>query len=406
MIQIYYIVTVQVFEDTDGFLQEIINAFANDYLFENVKKKKSFYKVFLVVGHDEITASRGDKMVKSLNRLEGMFRNEENWENGIGFIFTKTKNKTIENILDMIKNNPPKSLVKWINFIENHPDHVFFFPKPSKKQIGSQYDFDDHERLLEFIRFNPLVNPNQKTTFSENAILKMKEIRSIHLNNVSNKIQNICCKINEQFHLETSSEEIKRWIDIMQSLVKRKVKTAKDFGKVIQEIIPNWHQYRNDIKCLEEFELFDNFVDKVLYKIEDTSCINDVIRAWCDQCLYGLFQSHTQGIESEFQKKSIIEQKKMINEKERINKEYLQKLQELKKEMEDREIQFQKRIEQQKIENKANYDLEKKKIKNMISSFRMNENYSSNNSENEELKSQLEELEKKYQQLAIDYKKK
>lgn len=84
----------------------------------------------------------------------------------------------------------------------------------------------------------------------------------------------------------------------------------------------------------------------------------------------------------------------MINEKERINKEYLQKLQELKKEMEDREIQFQKRIEQQKIENKANYDIEKKKIINMISSFRMNENYSSNNSENEELKSQLEELEK------------
>lgn len=91
-------------------------------------------------------------MVKSLNRLEEMFINEDNWESGIGFIFTKTKNKTVENILDLLNNNPPRQLIKWINFMEKNQDHAFFFPRPSKKDVGNQNDFEDHERLLEFIQ--------------------------------------------------------------------------------------------------------------------------------------------------------------------------------------------------------------------------------------------------------------
>lgn len=213
------------------------------------------------------------------------------------------------------------------------------------------------------------MNPNLKITLSEIALLKMKEIRSIHLSNVYNKVQNICNKINEQFHNEKTSNEIKRWIDIMHALIKKNVKTAKEFGNVIKEIIPNSQQYEEDFKSLEEFELFDTFIDKVLYKIDDTSCLNDVIQSWCHQCIYGLVHSHTQAVEAESNKREIEQQKKMIDEKDRLNRESLQKINEIRQAMQDREVQFQKRIEQERNEQRNNHAQEMQRIQNMINNI-------------------------------------
>lgn len=96
----------------------------------------------------------------------------------------------------------------------------------------------------------------------------MKQVRLIHVTEVLDKINKICQKINEQFEKEKTSNELNKWIDIMHELVSKNINNASDFTIVIKELIPNSEQYEQYIKSLEEFELFDHFLDKILYKDE------------------------------------------------------------------------------------------------------------------------------------------
>lgn len=379
------------FDDNEGFWKEILNAFSYDYLFENYSGNENLFKIFLVVSYNDLQSSRGEKMLKDLDRLEQMFIDESNWQEGIGFIFTKTKHKTVENILALLNDNPPKELIKWIHFIENHKDHVFFFPKPSKKDVGSLYDFEDHEKLLEFLQRNPLDNPNHKITLSEAAIHTIREVRNDHILNVNSKVQNICAKINERYRKEAGTEELNYWLDILFALLEKNVKTANEFGNTIKELIPDWEWLKNDIDSLEEFELFDNFIDKILCIPYNNTCLKDVIHAWCGQCCSELQKLYIKATQLEHSKE-------IIKEKDATLKEFENKFQRMEKLLKDREIELKKEFEEQKklIEKQKNEEIEKVKREHADNLEEMNKKIDEINANHQKEISKLTEASDKH----------
>lgn len=70
---------------------------------------------------------------------------------------------------------------------------------------------------------------------------------------------------------------MKKWIAIMQEICKANVKRAKEFSDVIKKHVPNYQQFQEEINSLVEFEILDDFLDRVLLPGEDTSCLIEVI---------------------------------------------------------------------------------------------------------------------------------
>lgn len=348
------------FEDTEGFLQEIINSFVMDCLFEKKEKSQRIkFKIMLVASAQEIDAQRGKAILQSILRLEEMFTNHDQLRNGIGLIITKGESDTTgQDYIDLLNDNPPPKMLEWCQFFLGHTDRIFLFPKPPRSEEHNKYHFDDRDKVIRFLSTNPLVDPDHQVALSETARLKMKNLRSIHSQNVSDKIQALWIKISAQFRKEQNSDEMGKWIDIMHEILKTKVRNAKGFADVIKNHIPNSQQYAAEIQSLAEYEIFDNFIDKVLYSEQETSCLSEAVRAWVHQAIIELEKSQTQAIKSEFQQKELSKQKEMIEKQDQLQKEHERKVEEMKQMLAQQTQNFadqQRRIEalQQTIANQS-----------------------------------------------------
>lgn len=319
------------FEDTDGFKQEIINSFLMDCLFQNLQKTENKFKILLVLSASEFDTGRGNGINQSIKRLEEMFTDHDQLRSGTGLIITKSDSElTGHDYMEILSTNPPEKMKEWCKFFLDHEDRIFTFPKPSRRDVGKKYEFEDHDNLLRFLQTNPLINPNHKIALSETSRLQMKNIRAIHLQAVSDKVNELCNKINNQFNKEDNSSEMEKWIDVMHTLLKLRVKRAKEFGEAIRANIPNSQLYEKDLQDLAEFELFDSFLDKVLYAEENTSCLSEVIHAWSHQAIIQLEKEQTRALRSEFQAKELKKQEEMIRKQDEIHSEHQRKIDEMR----------------------------------------------------------------------------
>lgn len=88
-----------------------------------------------------------------------MFPNPNELKDGIGLIITQDDpDLTGIDHIDYLEDDAPFELAKWCSFFTNNPDHIFTFPKALEKDIDNIYDFDDHQRLIDFVTKDYLVN--------------------------------------------------------------------------------------------------------------------------------------------------------------------------------------------------------------------------------------------------------
>lgn len=340
------------FEDSRGYLQEIINAFAIESIFDS-NGNDTRVKVLLVISEHEFESRSGDAMISSFKRLETMLPKYYKETDKIGFVITKGPIdwSGIDYFSDINDGGADPLVEKWINFFKENLQNIFTFPKATVKDIGKQYDFEDRERLLEFIQKDYILNPVHEISISEIAFLQMKQVRLIHATDVLDKVNKICEKIHEQFEKEKTSNELNKWIDIMHELLHKNINNAKEFAIVIKELIPNSEQYENDFKSLEEFELFDHFLDKIIYKDEKSSCLKDAIRVWCQKSVIDISKLHTNMIKNEFNEKEMARQKKLLEEKERMNSDQIRKFTELEQMINNLNNDHSRRLKEQEEEN-------------------------------------------------------
>lgn len=65
---------------------------------------------------------------------------------------------------------------------------------------------------------------------------------------------------------EDKKEEIYKWKNRMEKIKFCYVKTANDFVNVIKENIPNYDLYNDDMKIVTDFEVFNQYIDRVYYR--------------------------------------------------------------------------------------------------------------------------------------------
>lgn len=351
------------FEDVKGYKQEILNAFSMDNIFKNFQGHENKFKIILVISQDEFYTNKGTKMVNSFLRLKEMFPIGDKLEKNIGLVITKGSIDYdgidyIKELQEQIKNtqNPPEQLVRLCDFFLSNPDHVFAFPRPSFKDKGKQYDFTDHQRLMNFLEKNLLINPDHKITLSTEAKLRLKILREDHSKKLSNTINKLCDKINNQFAKESKSSEIQKWYDIIYKLLQSDIKKSKELNLFLQKNIQNSISYQKDIDDIAEYELFDEFIDRILYLKLNTSCLNEVIQAWCKHAVNQLHKSLIHAIDSEKTKEKMeIEKQLRIENEQKIEK--LNKLiQQKEKENKDRERELMNEIKNQTASHQKNLE--------------------------------------------------
>ena len=317
------------FEDIDGYVNEILNAFSICNIFKKYPNHQNKFKIMLVISQDEFNTNKGTKMVNSFLRLQQMFPIGEKLKKNIGLVITKgcedyEGSDYFNNLDEQIKNteDPPDHLIKICDFFKSHLDQVFVFPRPNWRQKDQQYDFQDRDRLERFLYTELLINPDHKLILSSEAKLTLKILREDHSKKLTNSIQNLCDKIHKQFSQASNSIEIKKWYDIIFNLFQSNIKKTDQLKAFLTRNVPNSQQYKKDLDEIAEYELFDEFIDKILYLALDTSCLNEVIQAWCLHAVYQLNQSLINAIDSEKTQEQLTKLNELRNESEQKIKEF------------------------------------------------------------------------------------
>lgn len=164
------------FDDNNGYNQEIINSFMINYLFD-IKSNNKF-KILLVISSSQIEASRGSNVISTIQRMINMFPKPEQLNKGMGIVITKGESELngIDYLEQLIDNSAPL-VQNWCQYFISNPDCVFTFPMALRIKIGQKYEFDDNQRLIEFLKINPISNIIHKLTISEQATLYIKNMQ-------------------------------------------------------------------------------------------------------------------------------------------------------------------------------------------------------------------------------------
>lgn len=344
------------FEDVKGYVQEILNAFSIDNIFDKYPNHENKFKIILVISQDEFYSNKGSKMVSSFLRLEQMFPIGEKLRRNIGLVITKGPLEYegcdyIDELDETIRNteNPPDHLVRICQFFKSNPNHVFAFPKPSRMDKDKQYVFQDRDKLLNFLHNDLLINPDHKLILSPEAILKLKLIREDHSKKLSNSIQNLCQKIYNQFSSESKSAELQKWYRLISDLFEANIKKAEQLKDFLKNNFPKSEQYQNDLKEIAEYEMFDEFIDKILYSAVDTSCLNEVIHNWCLRAINQLHLSIINAIDSENTKENLAAQETLRIESEKKIEEFKNIIRQKEEESIRKEKEFLEHLNKQDI---------------------------------------------------------
>lgn len=251
------------FEDTEQYMQEIINSFVIDYLFEMSIYSK--FKILLVISEQEFEACRGQSIKRTLERMNKMFPKPGELEKGIGLVITKGDIEyTAKDYIEIMEENSEDSVKNWCNFFKRNLDRVFVFPQASKKDINKRYDFNDHLRLKKFLFDNFIVNPVHKIALSENATLSMQYLGENLSRYIKDIVRCIFIKITDNYLIDNSYYLLSKWLDWIYDLKDRNIANSYDMNSFLKTYFPRNATYTYYTDCLNDLNIMNNFLIKVL----------------------------------------------------------------------------------------------------------------------------------------------
>lgn len=305
------------FEDTEGTISEIKNAFMIDSLFQQYHNYPNKIKILLVFSYSDIDSIRRQVIVENIKRLSKMIPNLNKLKESIGLVITKCeKRRTAKGLIEeMNDNNSDPILSNWCQFFLKNLDHVFLFPMPKEDDIDKKYNsFDDRDRLIKFLQNNPLINPKHQTSLSKYAEENLRRIKLIHQSKEDEIIDDFFTKISSLFNNVTDEKKISQWINGMEEL--KNVKNTDEFEQIVLKHIPESSKYGSYFQKMKEFESFDCFIDRVFNIDSETSTMQRSIHLYALKCIEELKRTNTL-IKADNESKQKI--KELENE---INKKY------------------------------------------------------------------------------------
>lgn len=351
------------FKDTKGSHQEIINSFSIDCLLDNTSGDYNKITILLVISAAELDAERGQLTSENFKRIETMFPDKNELENGIGIIFTKTDNETdVLDYIDELSEEGDETVKHWCEFFQNHPEKIFSLPKASKKNVDEAYEYNELEDLLYFIITNQIENPIHKHALSKDANDYLSKVRLLRNEQLNEIITKIFLSINNEFSKITDLQSLNNWSDILDNFMKLEIHDTKELKDVIHHYLPKNDIFAEYEKILVDFEALDLFLNRVfinkkskIQKIFKENVISSITQL-------GSIKQHVQINESK--QEQLMNQRKLMEKQEQITKDLKEQLSEQKKSS-----------EKYKIEMKKKFELQSKEVNEMKDKLHLFENY-------------------------------
>lgn len=347
------------FRDVKGTVQEIINSFAIDHLLDSFAHNYNRIKILLVVSAHEIQGGRAQLCFENFERIEKMFPDQKQIENGIGIIITKSDPGTDpSDYIDELMEDAPDIVIKWCNFFIDHPEKIFTLPQPSKDDVNKEYIYNDKEKLLHFLKTQQIENAIHNIALSKSATDDVRTMKFKRNKQLDSKIADLFDSMYDIYNKEKDLSELNRWSDLLLKFSKLEIRNTSDLIKIIQSYLPNDDIFSEYISYLKEFESFDSFISKVFRDNEKASKIQKIFRNKTNDAIVklGTIQQNAylidlQNKQIQDKEQMISKQEKMISETKKSAEEYREKMEQKfekqEKAMEAKEQEMHQKLEKQ-----------------------------------------------------------
>lgn len=316
------------FEDSNGTQQEIVNAFAINYLLKMLTGGSNKIKILLVIGSDEIVASRSKSIYLNFQRMEEMFPNKKELKNGFGIIFTRAD--PCKEGIDYIEqlNEEAKPLVKeWCNFFMEHEDRVFTLPKVTRNDIDKEYEYEQKGKLIEFLTKDQLINPNHFISLSETAKNDLEKELNKRRELLDDLLTLIFETIYSQINKIDKTEKANEWSNILQRFIQLEIHDIKELRNALKNNLNNdcLASLSNYLQSLDDFEAFDSFISQAI-NIQTNTKIQKIFRSKATIAIsqLNLIKQHVQTME--LREKDLKNQKELLRKQEQITQDLRSRL--------------------------------------------------------------------------------
>lgn len=178
------------FTETATF-QEFVSGFALDSLLSANK-----FKILLVFTEGYFSCPL-QSLRHYINVLADIFHNRDQLKSGIGLVVTHSDPDMRGEDYAYIIHDEYKEFDE-LSFFFKDEQNVFTLPRPSKRDIGKEYVFDDHDKIISFLKENPIVSSRHIILLSQESELGLKKLIANLEVKYSNAVKNVIEKINHQ----------------------------------------------------------------------------------------------------------------------------------------------------------------------------------------------------------------
>ena len=311
------------FEDSGGIKQEILNSYAIDQLLQNINERQCLIKILFIISAYEIESGRSQIILRNIERIERILTNEEEMRSGVGIVITKGDEEiTGIDYLERIKENANDKLRRFCDYYIEHQEHLFTFPKAPRSRIGEEYnDFPDRTRLNEFLQTHQIINPRHEVGLSENSLLHIELMKSYNSHFLLETVTLLFEKISTQYRNVNDIDNIEIYLYLLKKMNILQVNSTKSLQNIIKTFPMN-NIYENDLKKLNEIELFLTFMDTIQNK-KNMFNLYDVIQPFLIETIQELEHLHHQLQIIDNQKQKIEIQKQLSTEKDHLIEEQI-----------------------------------------------------------------------------------
>lgn len=382
------------FFDSNGYLQEIVNSFVIDFLLSEISNNHCKVKILLVIGSHETESARSVLVAEVFNRMENMFKKEQ-LQKGVGILFSKSEpNKDGCDYIDDLYDNAINPVDDWCEFFKDHEDRVFTFDKVTCEEIDKPYIYKDKDIVIEFLKNDQLINPVHSPSLGQNAKTCVEKLKNEEREKLNEIITKLFESIYELYSKTTSVEKISKGCEMLQRFVKYDIHNVNELKFIIIEHLPNNDVFSNYLKKLDEFQVLNTFIYRVIGSNNDKR-IQKIFRDKANFTFSQLTDIKNHVISIENLKEFSAKQEQMVDnfktqlEVQKIeSNEIINKMEATIKELKDKQVEDIKKMkeieeknekEMQRLREERRIEIEKMKEKmdlmfenDMIKKFKSN----------------------------------
>lgn len=280
------IIECHYFDENEELDKDIIKNSLLYSIIQNNSKGKNKIKILLVISSSNCDSNRGKDACKIFDALSNMFPDPE-VKDGIGLIITKgdlelTGNDYIERMND----NSPQNMKEWCEFFSEKSDNVFIFPDLSKNRSANTSDFDDHERLIEFIQDNYIINPLFKFQLGESNKIKINNHKLCIYDQFDESIEQIIDELSYKIQNDNNNlDHFSKWLNDLKDIKNKSNFNIKDINIFIHENIGTNSIIDLQLNKIEEIYRYDSFLDELLKLEQPNSIIAKKINTYINKVI-------------------------------------------------------------------------------------------------------------------------